>query len=864
MFAFFRRPPTGLGVNPVAERLRRLRRRAAGVLLWEHIWRGLLPPLCVLGLFLVVSWTGLWLGLPHGARLAGVLLFALAFLAALWPLRRLRAPAPAETLARIDLVSGVPHRPAATLIDSLANGRDDPTTAALWALHRRRAEAEAQKLRAGFPAPRLQERDVYALRAGILVALVATAIVAGPQRYARVAAAFDWRGATEGPGVARLDAWLDPPAYTGRAPLLLNVAAGTDPQRVEAPVGSTLIVRASAGAITLDGGEGLKVPEPAAADGKAKPATPGGAEERRVLRADTRLTLRGAGGGGVFDLVAIPDRPPTIALTAAPKINLRGTFGLAYQVGDDYGVVGAEATFAAPVVDGRPRSPRSLVDPPRVQLALPGGAGNLGTAETVADLSDHPWAGARVTMTLVAHDEAGNEGRSDPVVIQLPQKNFTKPLARALAEQRRALALAPDDRGRVDKALEALSLAPEAFGTSVGVYLGLRVARQRLHAARTDPDLVEVADFLWQMALQIENGDLNETEKDLRAAEQQLQNALANGASDEEIAKLTENLRAAMDKFLKELTGRQPRDGSQDNAQAQRGRTVTPKDLQAMLDRLHEMSRAGNRADAQRTLDQLRNMLDNLQSAKRRSDPRAKDMAQALNDIDKLTREQQALRDETYQKGRKGAQNGQNGQNDMRGTPDDEDDEDADDGAGTGGSQMSDADRQGLQSRQKALRDKLSQLQKRLKGLGQDGNDLGEADGAMGDAGEALGQNGGNSGRAVDAQGRALQALRKGADQMAQQMGGGGQPGGEDEAGEGDGEAPSGQPRRADGEGDTDPLGRPTLGNPMFNPGSRYDPLGVPAAQRAQRVLEELRRRLSDPSRPRDETDYLERLLRRY
>jgi hypothetical protein len=53
-------------------------------------------------------------------------------------------------------------------------------------------------------------------------------------------------------------------------------------------------------------------------------------------------------------------------------------------------------------------------------------------------------------------------------------------------------------------------------------------------------------------------------------------------------------------------------------------------------------------------------------------------------------------------------------------------------------------------------------------------------------------------------------------------------------------------------------------GDSAFNPNSRYDPLGIPAAQRAQRVLEELRRRLADPTRPREEMDYLERLLRRY
>ncbi|MGQ3348533.1 DUF4175 family protein, partial [Bosea sp. (in: a-proteobacteria)] len=35
------------------------------------------------------------------------------------------------------------------------------------------------------------------------------------------------------------------------------------------------------------------------------------------------------------------------------------------------------------------------------------------------------------------------------------------------------------------------------------------------------------------------------------------------------------------------------------------------------------------------------------------------------------------------------------------------------------------------------------------------------------------------------------------------------------------------------------------------------------ATQRARRILEELRRRLGDPSRPMEELDYLERLLRR-
>ena len=30
------------------------------------------------------------------------------------------------------------------------------------------------------------------------------------------------------------------------------------------------------------------------------------------------------------------------------------------------------------------------------------------------DVTDHPWAGADVVMTLTARDEGGNEGKSEP------------------------------------------------------------------------------------------------------------------------------------------------------------------------------------------------------------------------------------------------------------------------------------------------------------------------------------------------------------------------------------------------------------------------------------------------------------------
>ena len=58
-----------------------------------------------------------------------------------------------------------------------------------------------------------------------------------------------------------------------------------------------------------------------------------------------------------------------------------------------------------------------------------------------------------------------------------------------------------------------------------------------------------------------------------------------------------------------------------------------------------------------------------------------------------------------------------------------------------------------------------------------------------------------------------------------------------------------------------DPLGR----GPQGDKGRDDGPLNgsVAAAERARRVMEELRRRLTNPARPADERDYLERLMKR-
>ena len=124
----------------------------------------------------------------------------------------------------------------------------------------------------------------------------------------------------------------------------------------------------------------------------------------------------------------------------------------------------------------------------------------------------------------------------------------------------------------------------------------------------------------------------------------------------------------------------------------------------------------------------------------------------------------------------------------------------------------------------------------------------------MGDAGGRLGE--GNADGAVDSQGRALDALRKGAQNLAEAM----QQSDGDQAGDGPGNRVG---RQQSGGNQTDPLGRPLHGREYGDDLTVKIP-GEIDVQRVRRILEELRRRLADPGRPQIELDYIERLLKDY
>ncbi len=828
-------PESGLPHRDLAQALRRARAAIA----WERAWPSLARALTLAGLFLALSWAGLWINLPVAVRGFGVVLFALLMVAALLPLTRFRWPTRAEGLRRLDRNAGVAHRPATTLTDTLAS--QDPVAQALWQAQRARTLASLKRIRAGLPSPKLSLHDPWAVRALSVLLLLATFVAAGEDRMPRVAAAFDWNGAFSATSV-RVDAWVNPPAYTNRAPVILSAADGRAAQAaadgvITVPAGSTLVTRAS--------GSKLDVAVSGSITETAAEQAPQGASERHfTIAGDGSAKIRSPSGQPEWTFKALPDRAPTIALAKDPERQAKGALLLSYQLDDDYGVTHAEAHFAprgGQAKDGA-ASAQPLYDAPQITLGLPNARTRSGVGQTVKDLSEHPFAGTDVTLTLMAKDEAGNEGRSTPFEMKLPERLFTKPLARTLIEQRRALALDTNRKPLVMIALEALLVAPATFTPDTGQYLGLRSVARQLARANSKDTLRETVDSLWSLAVSIEDGDISDAEKALQAAQEALKQALENGASDEEIKKLTDNLRAALDNFMRQLA-EQMRNNPQQLARPLDPNTkvMRQQDLKNMIDRMERLSRSGNKDAARQLLDQMQQMLEGLQMAQPGQGDA--DSEQALAELGDIIRKQQQLRDKTFKEGQdsrrdrnRGQQGDQNALNDLQ------------------------QDQQGLRNRLQKL---LEDLKKKGMKPGQQGepgenaqqggggeDPLGEANSAMGDADGRLGQ--GRPDSAVDAQGRALESMRKGAQNLAQQQG------------EGEGDGPGNRVGRQQNTGnESDPLGRPLRGREYSDDLSVKIP-GEIDVQRVRRILEELRRRFADPQRPQLELDYIERLLKDY
>jgi uncharacterized protein (TIGR02302 family) len=817
-------------------RYRRLLALAAAALFWEQLWPRLWPAACVLGAFLALALLDILPVLPDWLHAGVLALFAAGFVAAIvwaWPgFRKIRHEA---ARSRLERDNDLADHPLAALEDRLAAGRDDRLAQALWRRHQERMAAMVRRLGVRLPRPDIARHDPWGLRAGVLLMFVVALVAARQDTGARLVRALD-PGLGAGRQAPVVELWITPPAYTGAAPMFFTTVgsqpATGDAPPIRVPRGSAALVRAAGiGRAPVLGIGSTDTPfAPLAADGKQAWRA-----ETTIDRGDRILVRAGRHDLMQRPIEVVPDRPPDAAFTEPPATAGNGLLSLAYSAQDDYGV--AEVMAVVEPADEQGRGP-AAGEAVRMELPTTTPGAPSVSGQGLQDLSEHPLAGLPVRLHLEAKDAAGQVGSGEAVEIVLPERTFTHPMARAIIELRKQLS-DPGERRPVAGGLGVIASQPERFGNDAVVSLSLAVAKSRLGLDTRPQAIPSVRDLLWQAALRIEQGDVPFAERQVEEARQRLLDALQRGASQSEIERLMDELQQALDRYLAAAAAELARRGESPVPVDRQSRILRSDDLKDLIETARQLARTGGRDGAMQMLAQLQRALDSIRSGLR-SGGASQDVAEAqelMKTLRDLSDRQQSLLDESFQRLRDSLGDRQRGSRDGQGqrqgrarTPDP--------GAKTGASE------------QQALRQELGELMLRMDGfLGAIPAPLGEADQAMRGAVEAF-QRGGlgdavpNQSRAADALARALDAAGQA---MAQRLGGIGL---------------SGQEGEEDG-GSGDIFGRSQDGQRGFATG----PLKIPERselQRAQEILEELRRRAAERFRPRPELDYIDRLLRRF
>lgn len=808
--------------------------------------------------------------------LAGLIMWGLAILAAVaLGLRHFQMPTRAEAMARLDRT--MPGRPIASLLDRPAIGANDPAAQSVWDAHTARMAIRVAKAQVPAPDLRLSARDHYAVRYLSTTALV-MALLFGD--FGQIGDAGDAVVLGTGPAAASgplWEGWIEPPFYTNMPSLYLNDIVAAD---FETPMGAQVTVRtyAEPGAIRFSTDMGAIVTEE-----EANPSI-----HTATLEHSGTLTIAGT-GGRTWAVSVLPDTPPAVTLVGDIETQSPGQMQLTFNATDDYGVASGRVSIAVDLGAVDRRFGLAIAPEPRADLTLDlplpfRGTRTDFTEVLIENLTQHPFANLPVQVTLRVVDDAGQIGTFHHMAPRLPGRRFFDPLASALIEMRRDILWNRENAPRAAQILRALTHHPEN-GLEESVYVLIRTAIRRLESARDDilAENVrdEVADMLWTAALELEDGDLNDARARLERAQERLNEAIRQGASDDEIAALTQELRDAMDDYIQQLAENAAPSTDEPGREGD-AMDMTMNDLDEMVRRIEELMQQGRMAEAQQMMQALQEMLENLevvQGGQGNGDGPRTPGEQAMEDLQDTLRGQQDLSDDAFrdlqdqfnsddpQQSDQPGMSGQQGQQPQGGTGTDQ--AGGDQPTNQGQAQPGQDTQQpgtgegndgglSLAERQEALRRQLEEQTRRLPGAGTDAGDealrrLDEAGNAMRDAETALER--GDIAEALENQSQALEALREGMVDLNRALA---QDRGEDTANQ----------DRADSILSPDLLAQDPLGRQAGNSGTFGSDADIEAREhafrRSQELLNELRRRAADQDRPQIERDYLRRLLDRF
>lgn len=871
-------PDGSAGSDPALKLLRWPLRLTQAGLVAEQLVRAFWPLASVVMVVLAALLLGLHQLLAFEILMTGAIVALVASAVAFgWGAWRFRWPSRAQTLARLD--ETLPGRPVSALLDSQAIGAEDAASVALWQAHQRRMAAAAAQARAPKPDLNVAAADPFALRYVAMLLLVVGLLFGSLWQLGTLRQLG--HGADPLLSGPTWEGWAEPPAYTRLPVLYLN----DQPEGVlKLPQGSRVTLRfyGEAGALTLT--------ERVSGRGEDAQAVQDSAQEFSVTRSGD-LAIEGAGGRS-WRVQMLTDQPPQVAVAGQPELAEDGVTTLAFAAQDDYGVAGGEVriTLDLAAVDRRHGLAAAPDDRAPLVLDLPlpiTGSRRDFTESLIEDFARHPWANLPVVFTFSAVDEAGQSAAAAGFGAELTTRRFFDPLAAAVIEQRRDLLWARANATRVAQVLRTLSHRPEGVFRDYGDYLRLRAILRRLEAATTQASLPEmaqeeIADALWDLAIALEEGDVGDALERMRRAQEQLSQAMRDGASDQEIARLMQQLREATQDYLRQLS-RQAEAGGEAGGAPEDMMTLSQDDLQAMMDRIQELMEQGRMAEAEQALREFQQMMENMRMTQsQQGQGGGNEGREAMEGLGETLREQQGLSDQAFRdlqeqfnpgarsgesqgnEGRdgglgrgqqhQGGQGSQGGDSGREGAGSEGSDSRGPDGSGGDGREPQGQQPGGsLADRQQALRQQLQRQQGGLPYLGGEAGEaareaLDRAGRAMDGAEQAL--RGGDMAEAIDRQSEAMEALREGMRNMGEalaQQQQQGQPNGQ------------GQPSDTARGQNMDPLGRSSNGvqdGGEVGEGQAY--------RRAWDLLEDIRRRAGERERSDSERNYLQRLLDRF
>lgn len=568
---------------------------------------------------------------PPAQALLYLAFFPFFIIALVRGFRKYKTPDLAEGSARLD--ASHPDSPAEAYYDQPA--RITAESRPYWVKHK----ARLARIIAEMEPPALSEewRKTDPLYLRVITPLALIVIIAANSNTAmgRLSSAMGTDiGALFGADSMTVTAWVTPPDYTSAAPIFLNSVD----RDVEVPEGSRLTLRAQGGGRPSLHRSALGEAPLAGERPSLERASDGTWETQVELNTSQSVRLDYWGERAGWNFSATPDQPPTVRFASEPTIGNNDELSFLWGAEDEYGVVELQLIITPTEASGLDTSESETAP-----VEIPSSNFRVGNDQADIDLTRHKWAGAEVELTLAATDAIGQTGYSEPVIMELPEKLFLEPLARASQEIRLVvlredeqyttpienmlpvlegedlglgdrLEYAPDGLQHAALMLDAVTYRPESYFSDLTVYFALRRAHQLLRYANETSDAEPLDDLLWAAALRAEYGTVADAERRLNAARAALERALRDGASEDEIRRLMEAFREAAEDYIAARMAEAIMNGNPEGGEgAPPGQEMLGgNDLADMLDALQDLTETGATDAARQLLSDVTNLLNNL------------------------------------------------------------------------------------------------------------------------------------------------------------------------------------------------------------------------------------------------------------